>query len=197
MAAAFLVMLGSLFAAMPGEKVLMVAREGNSGDLQLMLTQEAGVMREALSRAGFEVVVASVSGREMKAGTASLKPDMKISDVDITEYTGLLMPCLAIEASDPSAEVIALTEKAAAKGIPLAAQVSSVRILGRAGVLTGRKYANARPLDGLENGYRGTGVVQDGNIITSGVCPFMAERSGDRQDGTLKLIQKFISALGK
>lgn len=42
--------------------------------------------------------------------------------------------------------------------------------------------------------YRGNGVVQDGNIITSGICPMMAKLTGV-QDGTARLTQKLIQEI--
>ncbi len=42
--------------------------------------------------------------------------------------------------------------------------------------------------------YSGDGVVQDGKIITSGVCPMLARNSG-KQDGTVKLTETFIAAI--
>ena len=42
--------------------------------------------------------------------------------------------------------------------------------------------------------YKGNGVVQDGNIVTSGSCPFGAKMAGSK-DGTPELTQKFIDLL--
>lgn len=42
--------------------------------------------------------------------------------------------------------------------------------------------------------YKGTGVVQDGNIITPGTRPYIARDTG-RTDGTPELTKKLIDAL--
>jgi hypothetical protein len=42
--------------------------------------------------------------------------------------------------------------------------------------------------------YSGDGVVQDGNIITSEICPYMAVAIG-KPDGTTELTRKLIDAL--
>jgi hypothetical protein len=43
--------------------------------------------------------------------------------------------------------------------------------------------------------YGGPGVVQDGNIITSGICPYL-ERVYGMQGGVVQLTQTFIKAIG-
>jgi hypothetical protein len=40
----------------------------------------------------------------------------------------------------------------------------------------------------------GTGVVQNGGVITSGTCPYQAKLTG-RPDGTVELAQKLIEAV--
>ena len=42
--------------------------------------------------------------------------------------------------------------------------------------------------------YNGTGIVQDGNIITSGVCPLWS-REKELKDGTSELTQALIEAI--
>lgn len=42
--------------------------------------------------------------------------------------------------------------------------------------------------------YSGIGVVQDGNIITSGTCPMMMKMSG-LKDGTAELTNKLIQSI--
>ena len=49
-------------------KVLLFIRTG-SYDLELMLTEEVGVMKNLLEQSGFEVVVATVSGKPIEAGS--------------------------------------------------------------------------------------------------------------------------------
>jgi putative intracellular protease/amidase len=87
-------------------------------------------------------------------------------------------------------------KEAAAQGLPIAAQTSGVLILGDAGVLDGRQYALYSDFVPLVTGGtpKGDGVIQDGNIITSGICPFMGKQLA-RPDGTAELTQKMITAL--
>jgi hypothetical protein len=42
--------------------------------------------------------------------------------------------------------------------------------------------------------YDGTGVVQDGQVITSGTCPHQARPTGS-PDGTAELTKKLIEAI--
>jgi putative intracellular protease/amidase len=98
-----------------------------------------------------------------------------------------------------SPEGSAIVKEAAAKGKPIAAQTGSVFQLWQAGVLKGKKYALGKglglpPLAGAT--YSGDGVVQDGNIITSGGCPYMAKTAG-KEDGTSKLTEALIAELNK
>ena len=73
-------------------------------------------------------------------------------------------------------EGTAIIKEAVAKGKPLAAQTGSVILMSQAGVLKGKKYALAKGWPAIEGAiYSGDGIVQDGKIITSGVCPYMAK----------------------
>jgi putative intracellular protease/amidase len=119
------------------------------------------------------------------------------------------MPCMAvggIPGPPVAPEAVAIAKYAAAEGKPLAAQYGSVIILAQAGVLKGKKYAffsdplkpapwrkitDPRFKDAI---YSGRGVVQDGNIITSGTCPLLERMSG-LPDGTANLTQAFMAEL--
>ena len=47
----------------------------------------------------------------------------------------------------------------------------------------------------LEDGiYSGNGVVKDGNIMTSGICPYIAREQGPK-DGTEALTQALIAEM--
>ena len=67
-----------------------------------------------------------------------------------------------------------------AQGKPVAAQVGGVVTLAAAEVLNGKQFAFLEDPGAYMPGgiYKGTGVVQDGNIITSGTCPYMAKDDG-------------------
>jgi putative intracellular protease/amidase len=87
-----------------------------------------------------------------------------------------------------------------AQGKPILAARGSVAVLAQAGGLEGRKYAFASEVDvkkqpEFSSGhYQGTGVVRDGNVSTSGVCPLSA-RTSPVPDGTEEVTRKFIESL--
>ena len=178
---------------LPPPKVLAIVAEAGR-DMDLMLTNELGVMISMLEEAGFEVVVASSSGRPVVGDTTTVESDLKLADMKVADYVGFILPCMdafSYAAMPPEAEEI--VREAVAEGKPVAAQCDSVVFLDRAGALIGKKYAfeHDRFSEGI---YSGTGVVQDGNIITSGTCPYMARMKG-LPDGTAELTQKLIDSL--
>jgi putative intracellular protease/amidase len=190
----------SLGMAQQKGKVLMIVNEGKSADLELMLTKEVGVMKDLLQKAGFEVAVATASNQPMAAGSAKLKPDLKLGDVKVANYKGVIMPCMATSGSPLPPEGTAIIKEAVAKGKPLAAQTGSVVLLSQAGILKGKKYALAKGWPAIEGAiYSGDGIVQDGKIITSGICPYMAKsqamQAQGMQDGTSKLTEALIAEL--
>jgi putative intracellular protease/amidase len=179
-------------------KVLVILREGESQDLEFLFTEEVAVMRKKIEEAGYETVVASVSGKPYAAKETTIEPDLKVGDVNVDDYAGVMVPCLAVDAA-PTPEAMAVVKEAVADGKPVAAQRGAVPILAQAGMLKGKKYAlGAEPpadeaaFQGAE--FMGTGVVQDGNVMTSGVCPLAAKLLA-QEDGTEELTQKFIAAL--
>jgi putative intracellular protease/amidase len=176
-------------------KILLIIKEG-SPQLEFMLTHEVGKMTEIIKQSGFEVVVATVSGEELKAGSITVKPDLKLGEVNIDEYAGFILPCMVVDMASP--EMISFVKAVADKVKPIAAQVGSVFILARAGILNGKKYAfvNDQSMDPDFKGalYSGDGVVQDGLIITSGTCPWMAKSTG-RKDGTAELSNALIAVI--
>jgi len=178
-------------------KVLMIVNEGKSADLQLMLTKEVGVMKDLLQRAGYEVVVSTASNKPLVAISTKLKPDVKLSDVKIDHFKGIIMPCMATSAAELPPEGYSIINEAVAKEKPIAAQTGSVFLLAKAGVLKGKRYALAKEFDAIEGGINsGDGIVQDGKIITSGICPYMAKEKA-RPDGTSKLTEALIAELKK
>ncbi len=179
-------------------RVLLFITEG-SPELEFMLTQEVGVMKEILEKSGFGVDLATVSGESLSAGSFRLDNVLKLTAVNTDIYSGFLFPCLGVQERDVP-EVDSLIRKAAEAGKTVAAQTGSVRYLARAGVLNGKKYGyriepDLSEFPEFEGGiYCGTGVVQDGNIMTSGVCPMIARDEG-LEDGTPRLAQMLIEAI--
>ncbi len=177
-------------------KVLVIVKE-NSSELELMLTKEVAVITDTLEQSGFEAVVASASGQPMVTAAITLTPDLMLKDVKVVDYVGIIIPCMM---APEVPKVAAIVKEAVAEGKPVAAQFSSILILAEAGVLSGKKYAFITEEKAAEHStlkdamYSGNGVVHDGKIITSAVCPGAAKHHG-LQDGTPKLIKALITEL--
>jgi putative intracellular protease/amidase len=190
----------SLVAESKG-KVLMILHRTSDPTMELsrltdmMLTKEVAVMKSALSEAGFEVVVATASGELVKGSAESLQPDLKLVDVRVGDYVGVIVPCMATD-DPPDSESIDIVKQAWGLGIPLAAQNSGVFTLDYAGVLKGKHFAVQTDIakwitDGT---FAGIGVVVDVNVVTSGTCPYKAQQRS-KPDGTAELTQKFIALI--
>ena len=189
----------ALAVVMPGcasdgaaPRVLIIPRVG-SYDMDYMLIDEVGVMLSMLDEAGVEAIVALPGGLALEGRTERLEADMALADVVVSDFDGVMLPCMAAgyERNDATVEIV---REAVAAGVPVAAQFGSVGMLGEAGALDGREYA-AREVLAVESGtYRGFGVVRDGDVITSGTCPYAARTTG-RPDGTPELTRLFIDAL--
>ena len=179
-------------------KVLLFIRKGTSDDVEFMLKEEVGVMTSMLEEGGFEVLVATASGEPIKAQTTELIPDLKLADVKVNDYVGIIMPCMAKGSVESywhaSPEEILLVKEAVAQGKPIAAQQGSIIILAEADVLMGKKYTYYFDPHYLGAIYSGEGVIQDGNIITSSNCPYLA-RSHGGDDGTSELTKIFIETI--
>ncbi len=190
-----LAVLAILFSPATGmatePKVLVVARPSIFNPK--LITSELGVMVDMLKKAGFAPVVASSMLGVFDNGVTKVKRDVKFADVVVSDYVAVVMPCLSNpEGGVIEPELIKIAADAAAAGKPIAAQRSSVYILAAAGLLKDRKYSYVRDVfpEGI---YSGNGVVQDGNIITSAICPNAA--SSERPDGTVPLMEAFIKVL--
>ena len=206
-----LVMISPPTEAQSTSKVLLIPREGQSANLDFMLKKEVGVMTDLLEKAGFKVVVANVSGQPLEGIMRTLKPDLKLSEVKVDDYAGVIMPCMAVglfPGPPVSPIAISVIKQAVSRGKPVAAALGSVYILAEAGALKDKRYAFAddpsielpriRKKDLRFEGaiYSGMGVVRDGRIITSGVCPTTEGWLG-RPDCTLELTQAFIAELSR
>ena len=195
--------LSAIFAAFTyaseSPQALLFMRKG-SADLEYMLKTEVMVMKNALERSGFKVVVATLDGSGFSAGSTTVKADIKLADAKVSDYAGFILPCMMV-ASYPmpeiSDEAIKLVREFAAADKPVAAQTGSLWTLAKAGVLKGKKYAYAfEEKHAYFNGatFGGTGVVRDGLILTSGLCPHMA-RTMKAADGTEPLALAFAAAM--
>ena len=188
-------------------KVLLFIREAHLS-WGLPLEKEVRVMKKILEQSGFNVFITTVSGEPLSsAGSIRVTPDLKLSDIEVADYAGFILPNMGVGSSPyrlVAPEAVSMVKKAAADGKPVAAQRGSVLTLAKAGVLEGKKYAFKYDLgvnwyknefpDCKGAVYSGTGVVRDGNIITSGVCPAAAKFLG-LNDGTEELTRALIAAI--
>jgi len=69
------------------KKVLMIPREGYSGDLDLMLKMEVGVMNILLKNAGFQVDIATTSGFPIVGNTEKIPGQVPTEWVDFSSKT--------------------------------------------------------------------------------------------------------------
>jgi putative intracellular protease/amidase len=186
--------------------ILLILRDGMPQYLDTMLTKEVGVMKSMLEKAGFKVVAATTDGLPSKGSAVTLTPDLKLSDVKIDDYVGVIIACTgggAVPYTSVSPVAVSIVKQAITKGKPVAASHGSVIIIAEAGVLEGKRYGYwvdplgpGRAPDDRFTGaiYGGTGVVQDSNIITCGACPQVSADQG-LPDGTVELTQAFITML--
>ena len=65
-------------------QVLLFMRSG-SGDLEYVLKKEVMVMKGALDRSGFKVVVATLDGSDFSAGSTRVKADIKLSEAKVAD----------------------------------------------------------------------------------------------------------------
>jgi hypothetical protein len=161
-----------------------------------MLIREVGVMIKMLEEAGLAVASASASGRMIGRRSVKHKPDLKLAEVRVADYAGIILPSMAVGLTVPvQPKATEIVRKAVAGAVVVAAQHGSIVVLQRAGVLKKKKYAFERQVFS-EGVYAGTGVVQDGNLITSGTCPYLARETG-RADGTVELIRLVIESIAR
>ena len=183
-------------------KVLLFITDG-SRDLELMLTKEVLLMKDIIEQSQFEVVISSISGVTISTDSVEIKPDLKLRNVEIADYSGFIFPCMAppwekIHNLEP--EVVDFVKKISKEDKPMAAQTLSVADFAKAGILVDKKYAftiepDVNKYPDFEGGiYSGEGVVQDGNIITSGTCPWKTREYG-KPDGTRELTQLLVKAI--
>ncbi len=204
--------LSSMALAQSGTKVLIIPREGYSANLDLMIKSEVGVMTQLLKDAGIAYDIATDSGMNILGCTKKIEKVKRLAEVNIKDYSGVILACMGVGAfpGPPVSETaVALVKKAIAQRKPVAASGNAPIILASAGLLKGKKYSFAvNPLtnetryDGRKDPrfkdaiYSGYGVVQDGFIVTSGICPNLAKVM-EKPDGTSELTMKFVSMIKK
>jgi protease I len=204
-------MINTIAGAQGISQVLLIPREAEGySDLDAMLIREVGVMTDLLQRAGFKVMVATTPGQPIEGFVKRLKPDLQLSEVNVDDYTGVILACMAcgfFPGPPVSPAAVSVVRQAVVKGKPIAANAGAIYILAEAGVLVGKRYSfpqdpfNPYPphkkdlrFEGAI--YSGHGVIQDGIIITSGSCARQEDLTGLRDD-TPELTRAFIAKLGR
>jgi putative intracellular protease/amidase len=165
-------------------RILVLVREV-SEDMEFMIKNEVQPMIEQVKEAGYNVVIASESGKPITTKNQKLVPDVKLADAAILDYDGVIVPCMmagSMPNKAPAAGVVLLREAAAA-GLIIAAQ-HSIEMLVPAGLTKGRRFANS------------PGVVVDGKLITSWNCPYTALNNGKPVD-TYALIEAFLKEISE
>lgn len=183
--------LTHLFSFAQG-KVLIIVRE-TSLDVNFAISQEVSPMMKMLKDSGYQAEIATETGTALGTGTSILRPNTRLSDVDVNKYVGLIIPCMADPLFSVPSFSMEIAKKMYAKGLPIAAQQSGVKIFAEAGLLDGKKYASAE-VTAPKGTWVAKGVVQDGQIITSTNCPYYA-RLNDKKDDTAELMIRFIEML--
>jgi putative intracellular protease/amidase len=196
-----ILMSSRLTKAADTPKVLLILPNvADPNYLDTVLNKEVSVMKSMLENAGFKVVAATTDGLPIKSSTVSFTPDLKLSDVKVDDYVGVIIACMGSGERTPVfPEAISIVKQAFTQGKPVAASHSSVNVLAEAEVLAGKRYAFR--IDGQFRNpkytgaiYSGSGVVQDGNIITCGICPVVSQSEGLPECNT-ELTQALITAL--
>ena len=59
-----------------------------------MLEQEVFVMQELIKQAGYAIDVATVNDQPLR-GNITLEPNVSLSEIDFSNYDGLILPCMA------------------------------------------------------------------------------------------------------
>jgi putative intracellular protease/amidase len=189
------------YAQTPPKVLLFMRNAQSSGDLEYMLRKEVGVMKDALERSGYKVVVATLDGSSFTAGSTTVKTDIMLAEAKVADYAGFILPCLAVPSypapPDVSPDVIVLVKEAISAGKPVAAQTGSLWTLAKASLLKKKNYAYAfeeKSPHFADATFAGTGVVRDGLVITSGICPYMALKE-KMKDGTEQLALALVAAM--
>jgi putative intracellular protease/amidase len=185
----------SALAGFASPKILMIVKDGSDA-MNLMLTEEISVMMSLFREAGYEPVVATKSGVLLKGSSISLQPDLRLRDVSILDYVGVMVPCMAYGIGKGVVpEGVSLVKEAFDLGMPIAAQQGGVAFLAKAGILKGKHFAIARGYEYIapDGIYEGSDVTTDGMIITAGVCPYQA--TSTTPSTTEELTRQFIKLL--
>ena len=132
---------------------------------------EALATLDIIRRANIEIATVGVTGENVTgAHNISVKADVNIDDINFDDLTGVILPggLPGTTHLDNSSKVCELTVNANDRGLLVSAICAAPSVLGRLGLLKGKK-ATCYP--GFEDKLSGAEctdeyVVRDGNIIT-------------------------------
>ncbi len=136
-------------------------------------TVEALAPVDVMRRAGLDVVTTSIMGRKevVSAQGVTVVADMLFEDATFADAVALVLPGGGVGTDNLSAcePLRAELKKAAADGKLLAAICAAPMVLGRTGLLAGRKATCYPGCEGdlFDAVYTATTVEEDGNIITA------------------------------
>ena len=149
---------------------------------------EAVVPADLLRRAGVQVALVGLGGLQVTGGHGiTLRADMALEQVDAEAMEMLVLPggLGGVEALWADDRVSALIQEAAGKGVWLAALCAAPILLGRWGLLDGRKatsYPTRHGQLGKAEVLPEARAVSDGKFVTGHAC-------GSAFDFGLKLVE--------
>jgi 4-methyl-5(b-hydroxyethyl)-thiazole monophosphate biosynthesis len=151
-------------------------------------TVEALAPCDMLRRAGVPVQLVGVGGTTLTSGQQmAVQADCALEELDASQVEMVLLPggLMGVENLQNSSAAMALVRQCAAEGKYVAAICAAPTILGKLGLLEGKR---AVCYPGMESGLtgaevcKGSGVVVDGTIVT-------AEAAGSSIAFGLKLVE--------
>ena len=154
---------------------------------------EALVPADLLRRAGIEVALTALEGEEVTGGHQITETaDLSLEQADLDRADMVVLPGggVGVQNLGRSAAVEALVRETAARGIPLAAICAAPTLLGRWGLLEGKR---AVCYPGMEDGLTGatvcrdSGAVEDRKLVTG-------RAAGSAFDFGLKLVEVLSGA---
>lgn len=149
---------------------------------------EALIPADLLRRAGIDVALTALEGDEVPGGHGiTVKADLELAHVELPRAEMLVLPggTQGVANLWNSPSVRALIQEAVDREIPLAAICAAPTILGRLGLLRGKR---AVCYPGLEEQLEGAQVLQGARVVKDGLIT-TGQAAGSAFDFGLKLIQ--------
>ena len=149
---------------------------------------EALVPADLLRRAGIEVALTALEGEEVTGGhQITVRADLSLDQVDLDRADMVVLPGggVGVRNLGRSAAVEGLVREAAARNIPLAAICAAPTLLGRWGLLEGKR---AVCYPGMEDQLTGARVCRDSGAVED-VKLVTGRAAGSAFDFGLKLVE--------